>query len=368
MKKLILLAIAVLFATVAHAQTQTIIVSPGANTTASGTNLLNAVAGITGNSWGNRFVVKIEPGVYDLGTTPLQMKEWVDIEGSGRDQTWIWGTGLTTSDWINSGPSGPRGTINGAANAELRDLTVRSRDADYTLAIATVNGADLSVHNVTVKANTGTSGCWGIRSTNADVKLENVSIRVECASNYNSGFSSRNTSRPSLEDVDIRSFGGSIASTNIGAYMDGAALPVLFKDVSILTGDSTAGGHGIHVGPNTSGNLYFAIVGSRIAAGIDGTAIVASSGSGAPSIDVMRSELIGNHAVNWAPSGSLRIQHSVVSTTSGQVFSGLSIAPRLASTHFNDSTGATGIAAIPGIFCASLWDNAYTFYPNTCPP
>ncbi len=50
---------------------------------ASGTALLNALSGITGASEANPYLLKVEPGVYDLGTGTLRMKSFVDIEGSG---------------------------------------------------------------------------------------------------------------------------------------------------------------------------------------------------------------------------------------------------------------------------------------------
>jgi hypothetical protein len=43
---------------------------PGSHT-ASGTALLNAMNGITNASATKRYVIKLEPGIYDLGSTEL---------------------------------------------------------------------------------------------------------------------------------------------------------------------------------------------------------------------------------------------------------------------------------------------------------
>src|SRR5438105_2473150 len=53
--------------------TRTIVVSPGATPSAGGTALLNALAGISGASSSNPYLVKLEPGVYDVGTTAVSM-------------------------------------------------------------------------------------------------------------------------------------------------------------------------------------------------------------------------------------------------------------------------------------------------------
>src|SRR5262245_12834063 len=100
----------------AQAQIRTVLVSPvPGDPAASGTALLNALAGISSPSSTNRWLLKIEPGIYDVGTTPLQMRSWVDIEGSGIGVTTIRGTAVAYN-----------ATVHGASNAELRLLTVEA--------------------------------------------------------------------------------------------------------------------------------------------------------------------------------------------------------------------------------------------------
>ena len=75
------------------------------------------LADITDNDENNRYLILLEPGVYDCGTTSVQMKPFVDIAGSGRETTLITGSASGT----NSG-----GVIRNARNTELRDLSVRN--------------------------------------------------------------------------------------------------------------------------------------------------------------------------------------------------------------------------------------------------
>jgi hypothetical protein len=97
---------------VASAQIRTVLVSPvPGNPVASGTALQNALAGISSPSDTNRWLLKIEPGIYDLQAGSLQMRSWVDIEGAGINVTTI---------------RSSETTIIGASNAELRMLTVEA--------------------------------------------------------------------------------------------------------------------------------------------------------------------------------------------------------------------------------------------------
>ncbi len=85
---------------------------------ASGTRLINAFAGIADASATKHYVVKVEPGIYDVGATMLEMKPYVDIEGSGQEATVIQGVGTTDT-------SGTIAVVKGASSSEIRDLQVR---------------------------------------------------------------------------------------------------------------------------------------------------------------------------------------------------------------------------------------------------
>jgi hypothetical protein len=130
-----------------RAYTKTLVVSPRATAVTSGNALKNALAGISGASASNRFLVKVEPGIYDMGSSKLQMKEFVDIEGSG-----IGATTLTRSsglDWFD-------GTVAGATNSELRFLTVENTGGgDQSVAIVAQDINPFSVRWVTAKASGG---------------------------------------------------------------------------------------------------------------------------------------------------------------------------------------------------------------------
>lgn len=99
---------------------RTILVSPNGTSTQNGTALLNAVTAAAGSSPGptNGFLIKLEPGVYDLGNQSLVMPSYVDLEGSGQGIT-------TVTSQVTPAPGGsPTGTLKAASNSEVRFITL----------------------------------------------------------------------------------------------------------------------------------------------------------------------------------------------------------------------------------------------------
>ena len=85
---------------------RTVIVSPVGTNAQNGQALLNALASIKDASASKPYLLYIEPETYELGNRTLQMKQWVDLEGSGELNTII--TSTVSSD---DGP--PTGTVEG---------------------------------------------------------------------------------------------------------------------------------------------------------------------------------------------------------------------------------------------------------------
>ena len=154
---------------VASAQIRTVLVSPvPGNPVASGTALQNALAGISSPSDTNRWLLKIEPGIYDLQSGSLQMRSWVDIEGSGVNVTTI---------------RSSQTTIVGASNAELRMLTVEAIGNQFGSpgpeVIAMFNeNANPRVYRVKFKTQGPNSETWGMRNFSSAPKIEECEFNV----------------------------------------------------------------------------------------------------------------------------------------------------------------------------------------------
>jgi pectin methylesterase-like acyl-CoA thioesterase len=87
----------------------------------------------------NPYLIKIMPGIYDIGSNTIYMKEYVDIEGSGENVTKIIG------DIINDTT---RGVLNGARNSEIRSLTIENTGLSGNSFVIYINTAGLKVTNV----------------------------------------------------------------------------------------------------------------------------------------------------------------------------------------------------------------------------
>jgi hypothetical protein len=162
---------------------------PGDSPTTAGTALLNTINGITDNSATNPYLIKLGPGIYNHGGNSLQMKPYVDIEGSGEKTTKI------TGAVINSFLPNISGTINGTSDAELRFLTRQNTGTGtYTPAIVNYSSVSPSILHVTANAWGGTASYgvynWGGPTpvmTNVTA-IASSAIYSYSVYNYNSGF------------------------------------------------------------------------------------------------------------------------------------------------------------------------------------
>jgi len=145
--------------------TRTLIVSPagdGSDATANGAELRSAIVElqsvVPAPSSSNPWLIKVEPGNYDLHPGTIHMIPFVDIEGSGQ--------GITTI----RGSCHCDGLIRVADNTELRDLTVIMDDSrgpgNFFAAIGiggdTTDTQNWRITNVTAKAINGTDFSYGI--------------------------------------------------------------------------------------------------------------------------------------------------------------------------------------------------------------
>jgi len=117
---------------------------------ASGAALVAALAAIKDASTTNRYLVQIEPGIFDVGKNGLAFPDFVDIAGSGEDATILRsGTEIT------------------CASAELREITIED---------ATIHCSDkhATLDHVTAKLSAALRN--GVRITGGDALLRSVSI------------------------------------------------------------------------------------------------------------------------------------------------------------------------------------------------
>ncbi len=215
---------------------KTIIVAPVGTTTENGTLLLNTLNGISGNNNENPFLLKLEPGIYDIGTTPLTMKEFVHIEGSGEGASIIVGNINTTDS----------GVIIGADDTELRFVSIQNLggapEGSNTHSIGIYcNGTSPRITHVTVWAKNGDRHCYAVNALlGAAPLLTNVSLNAIDADEESIGLYVQSaSSAPTMRNSEIFVSGG---SNNRGIYVESSASAYL-DDVEITAVGTSS--HGV---------------------------------------------------------------------------------------------------------------------------
>lgn len=150
------------------------LVSPVGSEVANGNALKNAINSLSPSA-SNRWLVKIEPGVYDVGTG-FNLKSYMDIEGSGRETTVIKGDVGSCCGTIVNAPSG-------LTNAELRDVRLQVVGGGDTRAVYVSSNATLRLSrlHLTVSASNATSWARGVFVELAGATATLVDCRVEAS-------------------------------------------------------------------------------------------------------------------------------------------------------------------------------------------
>lgn len=143
-------------------------------------------------------LLKILPGVSDVGTGSVVMQPYIDIEGSGEDTTVI--TGSIDGGRTSCGPPPANGVVNGANKAEIRRLTVRHTG--------------------------GGNGAAAIASSDASPKVTNVTVTVSPSSLCSVGIRNRNSS-PIIAGARVTATGSGAAVSCVGIYNDTGSLPTI---------------------------------------------------------------------------------------------------------------------------------------------
>ena len=203
--------------------THTILLHPGDSIT-------DAINSVSGASPSNAWLIKLEPGVYSEQVT---LKPYVDLEGSGQAVTVISRGGQSTAG---------DGTVIGASNSEVRDLTIRNTGGggNQATAFAVTAGASPTLRDVTLDSSNATFDGYGIYAsgTGNSILADNVQISVDGA-----GVRAYGAYADSSGKIQIRSGSVSVPTGSGGlsafALFDGGGGTILTADV--LIDGSTSG-------------------------------------------------------------------------------------------------------------------------------
>ena len=166
---------------------------------------LSVLASITDNDAGNRYLIWLEPGIYDCGVNTVQMKPFIDIQGSGRNVTVIRGN-----------VDGPfLGVVTGADASELRSMRVEHTGAFESAVNAVYTGdTSMRVVDVTAVAQNSMGGATGISVGGTSVLLNVPAYgdNTGAPQAYSANGVFALSGSPELENVNATAAGGSGAS------------------------------------------------------------------------------------------------------------------------------------------------------------
>jgi hypothetical protein len=208
---------------------RTIIVSPiVGDPVASGDALRHAYGSVTDATAQDPVLIKIEPGTYDIGPTPMELDKYdVHLEGSGRDVTTITGSGFVVLRARAKLNLGRITIVNNSGDGlyvfegfvELREVGVNVfRGGDFVIGVRYAFSADGRMKDVIVNAENfdgNTIGVSVLSNLFAPFTLDDVTVRARATSQCEA----MEIGSPALlNDVDIDSNGMGITITATGPF------------------------------------------------------------------------------------------------------------------------------------------------------
>lgn len=323
---------------------RTVLVSPVAgDTAASGTALIQSLNAITDASAKNPYLVKLEPGVYDLLSNHLSLKEYVDIEGSGETATTITASGSDTED---------TGTVIGCNNMELRFLTISNTGgAQYATAVFN-NNASPRLTSMTAEASGATISNRAIYNKDSETVI-----------------------------TDVCAYASSIYSPTY--FPVNCAIDNLRSDAAII--DTTAAANGFAFGEFSIGvrnrdcspSLRSCIITiSSYATNDVGIYNLSSSDTVQTSPRIVNSTVVASGSTSSSGyaianfrdgagmGGSIKVNNCSLTGKTQSVFNNSPFMFLVSNSFLNEvilnNPGATAT-------CAGVYDKDFVFYPDTCP-
>lgn len=160
------------------------------------TDPVAALNSILDSSANNPYLVKIMPGVYNLGSS-LQMIPYVDIEGSGANVTKI------TYAISDSNPA-----LFMSDNTELRALAINSSMSTFATSIQNNASTNVSVKDVNINCSNGNPAynqTCVVNNYYASLKLNNVKVIADAADHRASAVSNNGNIR--IENSELNTIG-----------------------------------------------------------------------------------------------------------------------------------------------------------------
>lgn len=359
---------------------RTYVVGPVGTPIENGVALVVAVGGIpVPTSQEESVLLKLEPGVYDLGSGFLTPFPWMAIEGAGQEFTRITSAFCSTSQY-----DGTLRSLSSSEHVVLRNLTVENTCGEAaSRSKALSNQASFfTMDHVTLIANGAALNNTAFFNFGHDLSITDSTLSVLNGTASNSGLVNRGDGAE-LFNVFIEVAGGTLAR---GIENEGQTLD--FNQGRIWVGWGSDEITGIY--NDTDANNLF-VTDSKISA--TGSAPVEQgifiNGADATLRNVVVNGIVAVTQKNWSDDFASLQLFDVYASASETALLVMDRTGAGCMVMIDDGRYSAGTDAvfnesdacdvrIGGAFlangvtgaalCAGVYDWGHTFYPNTCPP
>jgi len=315
---------------------RTVIVSPVGTEAENGVALLAAIAGLTPTVT-EPYLLKLEPGVYDVGANQVQTKQFLDVEGSGQQITRVKGT-YPAAGALN-------GFVQVVSNSGIRMLTVEN----YGGGSASYKGIDV----------------WN----EGNVRISDVTVLVHSSGNTNTGIGIGGQGTV-IRNATVVVSGG---STTVGLWLSAPDIRVDASWVHAVDGSyENVGVLTDYLGAQTITN---SVIEASGAASSSNTGLTNRDGAEPDVFNcVIRAlggatnQAIHNYGVPTMPSqngGVIQIHHSVVSGADVSVWNESDEDAYMAASQVKGPVSITGTGAVK---CVGAYDVDYDPLSSSCSP
>lgn len=171
------------------------------------TDIQTALDSISDANYTNPYLLYIGPGQYNI-TTPIQMKPYVSITGSGKNSTLLYGN--ISADAIDSTSA----TMIGTHNTALSQLTLSNSGSNYASALYNDNIYSMKIEDANIYASA--DHAYGIYNVSSSLSIKYTEIYT-VGGNYSYGIYN-NTSSPTIDNVEITATGKYASSYGVYNY------------------------------------------------------------------------------------------------------------------------------------------------------
>jgi hypothetical protein len=297
----------------------------------------------------NPCLLKIMPGVYNVGTSSVVMQPYIDIEGSGENTTVITGN-------LDSATAG---IVNGANNAEIRFLTVKNIGGGANSVGIYNSSVSPKITNITVIVSGATVNSFGVNNSSSSPAMTNVTVTASGGGTGNYGIYNYPNSSPVITNASVTASGS--AGSNFGITNHTSSTAVITNTTVTVSGGTN--NYGIFCGTSSPAIISnVSVIGSG-----GGTSMALRIVDSSPVITHIYASSSGgttaNYGVHTGGGGTVYIHHSVIVGNTNTIYNASSTAVRVGASQLNGGPVSPGAGSIT---CVGAYNGSFAALNSSC--